>query len=108
MTYQSGMKRPEYDLSVMPNLKWAVFIGPFMHFPNAIPRSLSKLLLVSYKSASTVHHLQCDLDSLDLLALITVQDLSHFWSDKFLAPRLVLHEADSTCKAASFPSGVKG
>ena len=37
----------EYDLSVMPSLKWAIFIGPYLHLPDAIPRSLSKLLLVS-------------------------------------------------------------
>ena len=51
----------EYDLSVMPSLKWAIFIGPYLHLPDAIPRSLSKLLLVSNNKNDDNYHFQCDL-----------------------------------------------
>ena len=105
---------PEYDLSAMPNLIWALLIGPCLGLPIGVPRSLSKLLLVSFYSTIVPYNgsdddkyrLLCDLSSLDLLALITVQEQCHVWSGGFSGPRLFLHEGDPTCDAA-FPSDVK-
>ena len=101
----------DYDLSAMPNLKWAVLIGPYLQLPAAIPRSLSKLLLVSNNGGTDDEipnnlNFKCDLSSLDLLALITMQDQCNVYSNGFSRPRLLLHEGDPTCNA-EFPSDGK-
>ena len=93
----------EYDLSAMPSLTWAIVIGPYLLPPAAVPRSLSKLLLVSNLTDNDRYQFQCDLSSLDLLALITVQEQCHFCSGGFSGPRLDLHEGDFDCDA-EFPS----
>ena len=96
----------KYDLSTMPNLIWAILIGPYVRSPLAIPRGLSKLLLVSNNSEDNTFDFQCDLNTLDLLALITVHQQCHVCPGDFLGPQLILHEGDRTCKAA-FPSGAR-
>ena len=84
----------EYDLSVMPSLTWAMIIGPYLHLPVAIPCSLSKLLLVSNNTNDDRFSFHCDLNSLDLLALITEHEECHICSGGFSGPRLFLHEGD--------------
>ena len=96
----------DYDLSAMPNLIWAMLVGPIVHFLRAIPRSLSKLLLVSNNAPDVVYHFKCDLSSLNLLAFITVDEECMVQSVPYEGPRLFLHEGDPTCKAA-FPSDAK-
>ena len=95
-----------YDLSAMPNLIWAMIIGPYVHVPADIPRSLSKLLLVSNNSNDERYELQCDLSSLDMIVLITMQDRFRVNSGGFPVPQPLLHQGDPTCNAA-FPSDVK-
>ena len=51
-TLAHEVQGPEYDLSIMPNLKRAILIGPHLRCPVAIPRSLSKLLLDTYSFRS--------------------------------------------------------
>ena len=93
----------ECDLSAMPNLRWAMIIGPYLLPPAAVPRSLSKLLLVSNLTNNDRYQLQCDLSSLDLLALIILQEQFYSCTGGFSGPRLFLHEENPYCYAY-FPS----
>ena len=97
---------PKYDLSLVPNLKWAIIIEPYLHPPAAVPRSLSKLLLVSNNTHDDAFEFRCDLDILELLGLITKHEQCRVRSGCFLGPRLLLHEGESTSDAA-FPSDIK-
>ena len=45
------------------------------------------------------YHFQCDLDSLDLLALVTMQEQCLVRSKGYLGPRLLLHQGNSFCDA---------